>query len=162
MTANSLRAVFTPMTIGAFLLMAVTGLLMFFHVEQGLNEVVHEWGGLVFVVAAVAHLLGNFTPFKNHLKKAVGAGLVAVFVVVTAASFIPVEDNKGGIRVVVNQLRDVPLAQLAPAAGKSVDDVETALSAFAPVDMHKSINAHAKDDRERAIGMLQAVFAKAE
>lgn len=35
----------TPLTIGSFLLMAVTGLLMFFHLDTGLNKAAHEWLG---------------------------------------------------------------------------------------------------------------------
>ena len=32
----------TPLTIGAFGLLAVTGVLMFFHPDSGLNKAVHE------------------------------------------------------------------------------------------------------------------------
>ena len=33
----------TPVTIGSFGLMAITGLLMFFHLDSGLNKTAHEW-----------------------------------------------------------------------------------------------------------------------
>lgn len=32
----------TPLTIGSFLLIAVTGVLMFFHLDSGLNKLAHE------------------------------------------------------------------------------------------------------------------------
>ena len=33
----------TPLTIGAFGLMSVTGMLMFFHLDTGFNKLAHEW-----------------------------------------------------------------------------------------------------------------------
>lgn len=38
----SLRTWATPLTVGAFLLMAATGVLMFFGYDRGLTAVVHE------------------------------------------------------------------------------------------------------------------------
>ena len=35
----------TPLTAGAFIVLAVTGLLMFFHLDRGLNHLAHEWLG---------------------------------------------------------------------------------------------------------------------
>ena len=43
----------TPITIGAFLLSAVTGVLLFFHLDSGLNKLAHEWLSWV-LLAAVA------------------------------------------------------------------------------------------------------------
>lgn len=40
---NKLRAWVTPITIGSFLLIGVTGLLMFFKVPGGLIVIAHEW-----------------------------------------------------------------------------------------------------------------------
>lgn len=42
---SSLRKWATPLTIGSFLLMGVTGILMFFHLDIGLNKLAHEWAG---------------------------------------------------------------------------------------------------------------------
>jgi len=39
----TLRTWATPLTISAFLLMSVTGVLMFFHIEGGLTTVAHQW-----------------------------------------------------------------------------------------------------------------------
>ena len=33
----------TPLTIGAFFLMAATGILMFFHIDRGIISGAHEW-----------------------------------------------------------------------------------------------------------------------
>ena len=56
----------TPLTIGLFILMAVTGILMFFHLDSRLNKLAHEWLGWLFVVGVVAHAAANWTGVKYH------------------------------------------------------------------------------------------------
>lgn len=45
-TQAALRKCATPLTIGASLLPGVTGILMFFHANSGLNALAQEWVGL--------------------------------------------------------------------------------------------------------------------
>ena len=81
-----LRRWATPLIIGAFLLMTVTGMLMFFEIETGLTVVIHQWFSWAFLVGAGAHIALNFRPFRNHLKSAWGKASVAVFAAVTIAA----------------------------------------------------------------------------
>jgi hypothetical protein len=63
----------TKLIIGAFLLMAVTGVLMFFELEHGLVVVVHQWSSWLLLIGAVGHLTANIRPLKNHLTSRWGA-----------------------------------------------------------------------------------------
>ena len=58
---KKLRSWVTPITIGSFLLLGVTGLLMFFKVRGGLIVVAHEWLSPIFVVGACLHIFLNRT-----------------------------------------------------------------------------------------------------
>lgn len=82
-----LRRWATPITIGAFLLMAVTGIAMFFDWEPGLVTVVHQWMSWIFLLAVGAHVTINIRPFKSHLKSGWGRASVAVFSLLLAVSF---------------------------------------------------------------------------
>ena len=42
---SSLRKWATPLTVASFLIMGVTGILMFFHLDSGLNGPLQEWAG---------------------------------------------------------------------------------------------------------------------
>ena len=76
----------TPLTIGAFLLMAITGVLMFFEWERGLVVVVHQWSSWLLVLGASGHIVANFRPLKNHLKSRWGALSVGAFSLILIAS----------------------------------------------------------------------------
>jgi hypothetical protein len=86
----------TPITVGAFLLMAVTGILMFFHLDTGLNKDAHEWLGWAMVAGVVAHVLANFGAFKRHLARRSALAIIGLFVVILAASFFIKREDEGG------------------------------------------------------------------
>jgi hypothetical protein len=83
----TVRSWATPLMIGAFFLMAITGMLMFFHIEGGLTSVVHEWCSWLLLAGAVGHIVANVKPFKIHLRAAVGRASITIFAVVLPASF---------------------------------------------------------------------------
>ncbi len=66
----------TPLVAGSFLLMGVTGILMFFHWDTGLNKTVHEWLGWAMVVAVALHVKVNLQGFKNMFRTTLGKGIL--------------------------------------------------------------------------------------
>lgn len=122
----------TPLTIGAFLLMAVTGLLMFFHLDQGLNKVAHEWLGWAMVVAVVLHVIPNWPAFKRHLTQPTGRALIGVFVLLLALSFVNLGGSAGqepGFAPPVRAMAQAPLSALAPVLKLSPDQLRERLAA---------------------------------
>jgi hypothetical protein len=83
----SLRSWATPLTIGAFVLMATTGVTMFFRMDRGLIAVVHQWVSWLFLAGVGGHAVANSRPLLNHLNSAWGKASVAVFTVILTASF---------------------------------------------------------------------------
>lgn len=76
-----------PLVAGSFLLMGVTGILMFFHWDTGLNKTVHEWLGWAMVVAVILHVIVNIHGFKNMFRSTLGKGILALFSMILALSF---------------------------------------------------------------------------
>jgi hypothetical protein len=76
----------TPVTIGAFMLMSVTGVLMFFHADRGFNKLAHEWVGLVMVGGVAAHAMANWAAFTRYFLTGVfSRGVIALGLVLLAA-----------------------------------------------------------------------------
>ncbi|MBC6906318.1 DUF4405 domain-containing protein [Saccharophagus sp. K07] len=75
----TLRTWSTPITIGSFILMTVTGVLMFFDVVPGYLSFAHEWFSWIFIIGAAGHMVINFKPLTKHLRSNWGRGSVAIF-----------------------------------------------------------------------------------
>lgn len=108
----------TPVTAGAFLLSAVTGVLIFFHVDSGANKFVHEWLSWILLGGALLHTLANFNGLKAHLRSRRGQVLIGVFVVALVLSFIPLGGGKSEppFMAPVRALGESNLATLAQVA----------------------------------------------
>lgn len=110
----------TPLTMGAFILMATTGILMFFHADIGLNKEAHEWLGWAMVGGVGAHALANISSFKRYFAKPAALGIIAVFVLILVASFFIQEekDGKGGNpgRRATMAVLNAPISEIAPLA----------------------------------------------
>ena len=85
---TSLRAWATPLTIGTFVLMAGTGILMFFDVVPGSVTFVHQWLSWLFLVGVVAHILVNYRSFLRHLSSGWGRASLIVFTTAMVVSTI--------------------------------------------------------------------------
>lgn len=75
----------TPFISLVFLIVGLSGVLMFFHLFDGYTEVVHEYLGIFFVVCATAHVILNWKGLRVHFKKGVfipaAIGIFAVSVI---------------------------------------------------------------------------------
>jgi hypothetical protein len=89
---NKLRSWVTPTTIGSFLLLGVTGLLMFVGVRGGLIVVAHEWLSPIFVCGACAHIWLNWGAVRANLSRARGIVIVGLFAALLAVSVAPFEE----------------------------------------------------------------------
>lgn len=107
----------TPITMGAFALLAVTGVLMFFHLDSGLNETAHQWLSWVLIGGVALHAAVNWPGLRRHLAGWRGRAALGLFAVVLAASFVPLGGS--GEPPFVPPLRalaDAPLPVLAQVA----------------------------------------------
>lgn len=110
-----LRRWATPLTIGSFLLMAVSGVLMFFDVVPGYVSFAHEWFSWLFLLGTAAHIVVNVRAFEKHLRTSRGRLHVAVFtllLVVSTFSFgrITAPQLKWPL---ANAIIDAPMSALA-------------------------------------------------
>jgi len=112
----------TPLVAGAFIISAFTGLLLFFHLEPGIVEPVHEWASWLIVIAALLHLLTHWKSFTVYLKKAGPLLLLAGGLSVAALSLYPwVEEEENPRKKAVAMLENARIADVAPIVDSSED-----------------------------------------
>ena len=112
MTAKNLAT--TP-TIGLFIILAVTGFFLLFHLAGPNVKILHEWLGLAFVLFAFLHVFANWPLMKRYLAGRKAALIVLMLVAATAFAMAPAPASDGGspVRSLISQVKRAPLATVA-------------------------------------------------
>jgi hypothetical protein len=135
----------TPITMGAFLLMSVTGILMFLHLDTGLNKEAHEWLGWAMVAGVALHSVANWGAFSKHLVRRPAQAIVGVF------------------SLVMDTMLAAPLSQVAGLSGQSpralVDKLTQA--GFKVASPAQSLSDIAGKEREPQMKALRLALSKA-
>lgn len=127
MIHNFLNKYATVLAIVSSFVMMVSGVLIFFHIGESLLKNMHEWIGLVFVVAITLHIIKNLKPFttafaKMRTRVASVITVIIVILFITSASL-----NPGGghpIKQFINLTTKAPISSLAPLIGISEDEMK--------------------------------------
>ena len=81
------RNLATPLAAMGLVLMATTGLGMFFHLDSELSKELHEWGGWAFLAGVLLHVSANLEAFKRHLSRPMVLGGLLLALAVAVGSF---------------------------------------------------------------------------
>ncbi|MEX0303135.1 MAG: DUF4405 domain-containing protein [Leisingera sp.] len=156
---KSLRTWATPLTIGFFLLMSVTGILMFYDAHGRMNKIVHGWAGWVMVAGVLAHMLLNWRPFTVYFKRPKAMAIIGAAALVLAVSFFPLEGSGGPGS---NVLRAVSQAQIEKVIALTGQDLETGLARLAAAGFEASTDSSVQDlsggDSAREDAIFAALF----
>ena len=157
----------TPLTVGVFGVMAITGTLMFFHLDTGLNKPAHEWLGWLMVAAAAAHGLANWPALRRYLTASRRAQVILVVaLLLLAASFLPVREEGGGGSppvMAMQALARAPLNDVLPLTGKDLPQAQAALAAagFGPVDGAQTLQQLSGGNRQKLGLAVRTLLAPA-
>ena len=151
----------TPLAAGAFLLSAVTGILMFFHFDSGLNKLAHEWLSWVLLGAVALHVTANFDGFKRHLGTRRGQLLVGLFALVLLSSFVGSgEKDEPPFAPPIRALAATPLTTLAQVARLTPEQVREhlALAGVQPASDQQSLSDLVGPDMRKQVQVLGTLF----
>jgi len=165
MNLNPHRPWITPVVIGAFLLSAATGVLMFFHLDSGLNKTAHEWLSWAMVIGVTLHVFLNMPAFKRYFTQNTGRAIMGVFALLLALSFIPAGGEGGsepGFAPPVRALAKAPITVLAQVAGTSTEDMKAKLQAtgLTVTSDQQSVADLVGGDLKAQIGTMTQVLAQ--
>lgn len=163
MNLTAQRPWITPLVIGAFGLSAITGVLMFFHLDSGLNNTAHEWLSWAMIIGVGLHVLLHMPAFKRYFTQTAGRVVIGVFALVLALSFIPAGGSGAsdpGFAPPVRALAKAPITVLAQVAGTSTDDVKAKLQAqgLSVTSDQQSVADLVGPDLRQQIGTITSVL----
>ncbi len=155
----------TPLAAAAFVTMAATGVLLFFHLDAGLVGALHEWGGWLLIPAVTLHLVGNAPAFQAHAARARPRMLVAIALVVVALAaawggLSGGRERANPSRAAVDRVTAAPIAALAPLAGRDVDTLVAELreAGFEEASPEATLDGLAGGEREARMRALSIVL----
>jgi|WetSurMetagenome_2_1015567.scaffolds.fasta_scaffold315095_2 hypothetical protein len=112
----TLKSWATPLVISAFTISAVTGVLMFFHKDEGLVKPVHEWLSWALVAGGVFHTAAHWKAFKSWFSRKSSLAIIATGAIVTITAIaVPSKGGHGNPFMRVNRtLSTASVETLAP------------------------------------------------
>jgi hypothetical protein len=165
MDTNTLRRWATPLTIGAFLLMAVTGVLMFFEIRLGLAKLAHEWLGWIMLLAVGLHAALHWKSFSRYFSQKSAVTIIGVFAVVTVAAMLIPSNEQGrggrpGGMQAAQMLMSAPLEQVAGITGTTVEGLRAQLlgSGLEVAETATSLEDIAKQNQCNPVEILNGVI----
>ncbi len=91
------RSFLSPAVAFTFIPVALTGILLLFHIRfPGIKDI-HDWMGLAFVIFCAFHIVVNWKPFTGYLKKTGTRHALVVAVALTVVcGIIGINDGDRG------------------------------------------------------------------
>ncbi len=90
----------SPFAATAFFAVSITGVLLLFHMKSGGVYQIHKWGGLLFILAGLLHIMANWRIFASYFKRktAFSGILAAVAGIALLVVLLPHNDHGGKSR----------------------------------------------------------------
>jgi uncharacterized membrane protein len=102
----------TPLITIFFLVVAFSGVLMFFHIFDGYTEVVHEIFGLFFVVFSVFHIILHWKALKIHFKKQLFISTSIVVAAISGLFIIQQHNNPKFDTILLEKITNAPIGDV--------------------------------------------------
>jgi len=157
----------TPIAIGAFLISAVTGVAIFFHIDTGLAKFAHEWLSWLLLIAVLLHIGANFFGFKRYFSGGRGLTIITASLLIVAASFAISGGERGAggppQMAPARALARAPLSVLAQVAKISPEELRSRLAKAnlpAPTSDEQSLSDLTGPDRHKQIHVMADILSE--
>ncbi len=123
-----IRDLATSLTTLVFLIIGITGVMMYFHILDKYTKSMHEILGLFFVVVVLMHIYVNFKPMKNYFRKKVFLLSSIILIAVSGTFVLNVEEGKNPKHILVDAILQTPLTQSLSILQTNIQDAKIKLA----------------------------------
>lgn len=152
----------TSLTIGSFVITALTGILIFFHLNIGLVKLAHEWLSWVFVLGAAGHVFFNWRGCVRCFARPVGRITAAAGVLLLAGALLPLGTARGKppALLAADALLRTPVATVAQVAKSSPEQIVRRLKmqGIDVASLEQTLEAIARENDTQPLEILNMVF----
>ncbi|MEW8208101.1 MAG: DUF4405 domain-containing protein, partial [Candidatus Thiodiazotropha taylori] len=110
----------TPLIIGSGLVVAISGVLMFFGLHNPI-QLAHEWVGMAFALAIGLHVLNHWGGFKKYFSQPVALGLVGSVALISSAfmAFSLTDAGASPMMSIVMSIESSSVDEVAPVLNET-------------------------------------------
>ncbi len=110
------RKLITPITGALSLVIGISGVMLFFHIEEGLVKEIHEWLGMAFAATMLAHLAINWNAFTKHFKKPTAWVTTGIVTAISTIFLVTALSNPGKspMHKIIYSIETTAVVDLAP------------------------------------------------
>jgi len=150
------------LAIGSFIISAVTGVLIFFHLNLGWIKTAHTWFSWLLIVGVASHVITYWKPFSKYFQKPLGRVIIVLCLILTLTSFLPLGPGKTKhpFIVISGTLANMPFTDLAQVLKEHPVDLMEELEArnIIVANGKQTITEIAKLNNRKDIDVLAAIF----
>ncbi|WP_421863738.1 DUF4405 domain-containing protein [Motiliproteus sp.] len=117
----------TPLIIGSSLIVTVTGVMLFFHLAEGLIMTAHEWIGVAFVAIVGLHVLNHWKPFKRYFYQKRALSLILGTFLIAGVLLFSGDKEPHPLERVARQMEQSSIRAMAALQHRPVDELRIAL-----------------------------------
>lgn len=127
--SETFKKYITAVSAALFLVVAGSGLAMFFGVGKHLVMEMHEWLAVIFVVAIGLHLVRNWGGMTTYIRKRTIFAPVALAAAAAAAFMVPaaLSEHDSPMPALFRSLEQAKLDDLAPVLGVPAESMAVVL-----------------------------------
>ena len=155
------QEVLTTITTALFLVIAVTGVMLLVGVGKGTVKGAHEWLGLVFTLAAVAHGVYHWRPIAAYARRPVLWVATAAVLLATLAFVAPSQTGRSGdpTRTMFETIGAAPLERVALLINVDASEVEARLrtAGIEFADVHQTLREIERSSGKRLPELLAII-----
>ena len=126
MFRNLMNKYATTFTTTLFLVSAVSGVFLFFHLYGSTFKAMHEWLSMVLLVPFVFHVAKNWRPFTTYFKRSGIYVAIAASLVASIAFGVATSSSAGGgspVGQLFSAIERSTVTEVAPLFDKSPEDL---------------------------------------
>jgi len=156
----------TPLVIGSFFLTSATGVLIFFHLDVGLNKLAHQWLSWALVIGVILHGALHLKIFKSYFSNRTSLFLILTFLIILGTSFfIPKKQSEDpSFGPPIRALSSAPLSVLSIVANKTPHELSARLNqlGYQEFDSNTPLNALIGNDIKTQVRILKLLMSNDE
>lgn len=147
----------TSLTAVSFVVVAVTGVFLYFHFLNVYVKNMHEILGLIFVVGAMLHIFYNFKPMSKYFSKNIFRALSVVLVVLSLFLLNLNGSKKSSFAKLNKVFTTAPMSQTAQVLGINKEKLQAKLKLL-NADENASLKEISAKNGKKSQEIIQILF----